>query len=133
MKCPYCGANQPPDALKCEYCGMYQDYRSKPQEASRAPQAPQQIVYHVNNYYEPTPVREYPASGTAQTGFSARRLIALLLCLFLGLFGGHRFYVGKFGTGILYLFTCGIFCIGPVVDFISILFGFFTDKNGNRL
>lgn len=58
------------------------------------------------------------------------RLAALLLCLFLGFLGIHRFYVGKFGTGILWIFTGGLFGIGWLIDFIMILFGSYTDKSG---
>ena len=39
------------------------------------------------------------------------------LLTFLGFFGIHRFYMGKWGTGLIYLFTCGFFLIGVVYDF----------------
>ena len=61
------------------------------------------------------------------------RLVATLLCFFLGGLGIHRFYVGKVGTGILYIFTGGLFGIGALVDFILILCGSFTDKEGKFL
>ena len=47
---------------------------------------------------------------------------ALLLCLFLGGVGAHKFYEGKVGMGILYILTIGLFGIGVVVDLIAILF-----------
>jgi len=58
---------------------------------------------------------------------------ALLLCLFLGWLGAHRFYVGKIGTGLLYALTFGFFFIGIVIDFFSILFGSFRDNVGAPL
>lgn len=56
-----------------------------------------------------------------------------LFCFFLGTLGVHRFLVGKTGTGILYLFTAGLFFIGVLVDFIMILTGSFKDKDGNTI
>ena len=54
----------------------------------------------------------------------------LLLCLFLGWLGIHRFYVGKTGTGLLYMFTLGFFFMGVIIDIIMILAGSFTDRRG---
>jgi TM2 domain-containing membrane protein YozV len=40
-----------------------------------------------------------------------------LLFVCLGIFGVHRFYMGKWGTALIYLFTCGFFLIGIIYDF----------------
>lgn len=60
-------------------------------------------------------------------------LATLLLCLFLGGIGVHRFYVGKVGTGILQLVTLGGCGIWTLIDLIMIITGNFTDKNGNKI
>jgi len=60
-------------------------------------------------------------------------LPAFLLCFFLGCFGAHRFYVGKTGTAILQIVTLGGLGIWVLIDFIMIIIGSFTDKEGNKL
>jgi TM2 domain len=61
------------------------------------------------------------------------RLTALLLCLFLGWFGAHRFYVGKIGTGLIWLFTLGFMGIGVIYDIIFIATGEFRDDRERRV
>ena len=62
-----------------------------------------------------------------------KRLVALVLCFFLGGLGIHRFYVGKVGTGVLQILTAGGFGIWWLIDFIMILCGKFADKEGSPL
>ena len=54
----------------------------------------------------------------------------VLLCLFLGGLGVHRFYVGKVGSGILQLLTLGGLGIWSLIDLIMIITGNFRDKDG---
>lgn len=61
------------------------------------------------------------------------RGVAAVLCFFFGTLGVHRFYVGKIGTGLLWLCTLGFFGIGDIVDFIMIICGSFKDSDGRKL
>lgn len=59
--------------------------------------------------------------------------VVMLLCLFTGWLGFHRFYVGKKGSGFLYMFTIGFCGIGQIIDLIKILCGSFEDSEGNKI
>jgi predicted RNA-binding Zn-ribbon protein involved in translation (DUF1610 family) len=79
-----------------------------------------------------------PGCGAAQqeqaSSRSLKRILpAAILCFFFGIFGVHRFYVGKVGTGILQLFTLGGFGIWAFIDFIMIVVGSFRDSDGNQI
>jgi TM2 domain-containing protein len=61
------------------------------------------------------------------------RAAALAYGLILGMFGAHRFYVGKAGTGLLMLFTAGGLGIWYLIDNIMIASGAFRDAEGRLL
>ena len=66
---------------------------------------------------------------TSEKGF----IPTLLLCLLLGGFGAHRFYVGKPLTAILMILTLGGFGIWALIDLIVIATGGFKDSNGLKI
>lgn len=63
-----------------------------------------------------------------------KKTTLILCCLgFVVVAGIHRFYVGKIGTGILYLLTGGFCLIGTIIDLVKIGNGTFTDSDGQSL
>ena len=56
-----------------------------------------------------------------------------ILCIFFGVLGFHRFYVGKWGTGLIYLITGGIFSLGVLFDIFLLATKQFTDVDGDVL
>jgi len=46
--------------------------------------------------------------------------LAWILLTFLGIFGIHRFYMGKWVSGLIYLLTVGIFGLGVVYDWCTL-------------
>jgi TM2 domain-containing membrane protein YozV len=62
---------------------------------------------------------------------NTRWLITLLLCVFLGTFGIHRFYLGRITTGILMLITFGGLGIWYLIDLIIVITGGMKDQYGD--
>ncbi len=111
-KCPVCGA--PMEGNVCGYCG----YKGAVDQVEQGTSQSQIIINNQN----------IVTNGTNSIVSKKSKITALLLCIFLGGLGAHRFYVGKIWTGILYLFTGGLFCIGWIVDIVLIISGKFKDK-----
>lgn len=61
------------------------------------------------------------------------RGVALALGIPLGVFGAHRFYVGKIGTGLLQLCTLGGLGLWYLYDLILIAAGEFRDEEGRKV
>lgn len=58
------------------------------------------------------------------------KIVTLILCLFLGIFGAHRFYVGKIFTGFFMLITLGGVGVWSFIDLIMIVTDNFKDVDG---
>ena len=98
--CNQCGAAMPADALYCLNCGC--QFNNSTASAAVDFEAIQKSVHR-----------------NARLGEDRRKKwIAMLLCIFLGWLGIHRFYEGKIASGILWLFTAGCFGFGWIIDII---------------
>ncbi len=103
--CSECGQKIAKKAVVCPSCGCSAEEKSS---------SPQIVIQNSNQNQVAAPM-----------GYGAtpkNKWTALLLWLFLGFLGAHKFYEGKVGMGILYMFTVGFFGIGLFFDFFSLLF-----------
>lgn len=122
MYCKKCGKDIG-EASFCPSCGT----------AVESAQAQQPVVVNVvNNNSNVNSNTNTNINGAGSYPYKSK-WTAFFLCLFLGYLGIHRFYVGKTGTGIIWLCSVGLFGIGWIVDLIMILFGGFRDKAGYPL
>lgn len=101
--CKHCGQVIDAQAVFCPKCGCQVEQIN----CNPTPPPPPNVI--INN------------SGPTFVGRMRSKWVSLMLCLFLGIFGAHKFYEGKAGMGILYICTLGLFFIGALVDFISLL------------
>lgn len=111
--CKFCGQKIPEDAVMCTHCGRQVEKLEYEQI-----QQPQIII---NNANTNTNTNANINNGS-KNKCEKNKWIALLLCIFLGFLGAHKFYEGKILLGIVYLFTCGIMGIGIIIDFFVLLF-----------
>lgn len=102
--CKHCGEKIDVDCVVCPKCGkQVEDLKS-------------------NSSGQPNIVINNTNTNINGTGLPKNKWVSVLLCVFLGFLGAHKFYEGKIGLGVLYLLTCGLCGIGAFVDFIILLF-----------
>ena len=122
MYCRNCGKEIDDKAVICIHCGV----------ATKDSDSQQPVIHIVNNNTNTNTNQNYNG-GSKFRYVRKNKWVAFFLCLFFGYFGIHRFYVGKAGTGLIWLFTAGLCGIGWIYDLIMIFFGNFRDKNGFKV
>ena len=121
--CKFCGQVIDADCVICPKCGK---------QVEEIKYSRQDNIIINNNNNASSSASASAMFGNASNVSPKSWLVTLLLCLFLGTIGIHRFYVGKIGTGILMilLLMTGISAIWAVIDLILIILGKFKDKQG---
>lgn len=122
-QCPRCNSPVSYGAQFCGSCGQPLNW----QQPQPPPQQPAQTPYYQQQYQPPQQQASYSQQGAMVSPKS--RLAATLLAYFLGIFGAHRFYIGKVGSGLAMLFTLGGLGIWALIDFIMAVAGSLKDSN----
>ena len=111
--CKFCGSRIPMNAVVCTACGCQVEPLQGVNQG-----VPTQIIINNTNTNTGSSAN---TNRVVYLGIPKRKWVAFALCLCFGIFGAHRFYEGKVGTGLLYLCTLGLAAVGVVVDLIIIL------------
>lgn len=124
-----------------------QEQREQPPEGTYQPQQQPQPPYQQPGYQQPGYPQQYqpgyrpgypqqpgyPQPYPPAIPYGAQQkdwLTTLLLCIFVGIFGVHRFYTGHIAIGIIQLLTAGGCGIWTLVDLIMIVTDNYKDANG---
>lgn len=105
MYCSHCGKELPPEATACSRC--------------RHAVLPNIVYPYVCPILAVPPQRRFCTT--------------VAFAVFLGIFGGHRFYTGHTTTAVIQLFTFGGFGIWFFIDIVLILSNNFYDREGRSL
>lgn len=110
ISCPVCDEDISARAKKCRHCGETLDYSMRiAEEAQRA-------ADRGGNVYMNAAVS--PASTAPEYSRTKSKVVAFVLAWLLGGFGGHKFYLGRVGQGLIYLIFCWTF-IPAIIAFIE--------------
>ena len=120
MKCPTCGGDKYKflggNTFKCAYCGATFVHEQQ------APEVEKEVVYVQATPPPPQPQYQAPQQPYMPSNGKSKG-VAIVLALFLGGFGVHKFYLGRGGQGVLYLLFCWTFVPSflALIDFIVLL------------
>lgn len=127
--CKHCGKIIPEKAVICLHCGC------QVEELKQTEASPSVVINNTNesstantnanintNTNVNTNVNKNVNANVLPHGTVKNKWVAFFLCLFFGCFGIHKFYEGKIGMGVLYLFTGGLLGFGWIIDTFALLF-----------
>ena len=118
VECPICAEQISPRAKKCRFCGETLDAAlRKAEEAMRASERGSSNVY-MNATAPAAPTYQLPPKS---------RGLAVVLALFLGGFGLHKFYLNRPGQGILYLLFFWTFIPAIIAFFEAIAYALMSE------
>jgi hypothetical protein len=112
-ECRNCGAREFIEQADCYVCA-YCDSRFNKTAGMVAKEI------HFNDIDTTSKQEEEPITTAPKR--QKNKWVALLLCIFFGSFGAHKFYEGQILWGLVYLFTQGLFGIGWLIDIFALLF-----------
>ena len=108
--CKFCGEAIDNDCVVCPRCGkQVEDIGNK---------NGQNIIINNNNSASASATATATVTHNVVYGKPKNKWVSLLLCICT--LCGHKFYEGKIGMGIVYLFTAGLFGIGWIIDIITL-------------
>lgn len=111
--CKHCGELIDEECVVCPKCGKQVEKLSMDDRS---------II--INNSSSASAAASASASAEMPERYYGKlcnKWVSFFLCLFLGFFGAHKFYEGKIGMGILYIFTLGLCFVGWIIDLFRIL------------
>ncbi len=130
MTCKHCCAEVKSGEI-CEYCGCL----CEPEKPEPSARSRRNIIINIGSGSDADRRSSDSLYEGAESLKSKNKGLAIVLCSF-GFFGAagiHRFYLGKYVSGILYFCTAGFCYIGTIVDLLLLITGSMKDANGQKL
>ncbi|MFP4474106.1 MAG: NINE protein [Desulfatibacillaceae bacterium] len=137
MRCEYCGRHLSPKMNDCPACGAPRPHEDR--SGGQPPPVRRQWEGGNECWNCQAPVHEKaiacPSCGVrvGEDVSPKSWLATLLLCVFGGTLGLHRFYTGHILVGVIQLCTLGGLYILWIIDLILIITGVYKDKRGRPL
>lgn len=109
MLCPYCMKKIKDNSTMCIYCGQKIDLKNT-------------TIFEENIQEDNNNIDDNIASSLGLKKYGPyNKWITLVLAIFLGIFGAHKVYEGKYIIAFIYLLTGGFCFIGVIIDILNLI------------